>query len=314
MTATVVTAYYQLNRNKYNIQTPCSVVTYDSHNPYMTWIKNLFKLKANIIFFTDAKTYETTLKSLVDESDKKNISIQLLGRNEFYANKHIGIDWDAQYRLDREREIHTTGVYDIWTQKVDFVRRAIQLPVYKSNVYAWVDAGCFRGYNEHDKLYESFPSTRYLEPGKIMVNIISQLREEEKALRHIHTTGGFVPNLKRDVVAATCLVGDKNAWKQFHDIYYYTVKRYYEKGFFVGREETVYTKCLIVHPEMFQTYTYHKELQVASSLKELFSDFRRTNRWFYFILYLSDPATSSSSSSVALLDPGKDDMSSPVMA
>lgn len=282
MTATVVTAYYQL-KHRYSMRSPCSAVSYDPKNPYIAWIKNLLKLRADIVMFTDASTYKALLQPLIAESAKTNISVQLLERSEFYAKRQLGVDWNMQYRLDREREIHTPDVYDVWTQKVDFVRRALDVPEYTNNWYTWVDVGCFRGFYDYDYVFDTFPSTQRMVPGKISVNLITQLRQEEKDLRRFHTEGGFVPNLRRDVVAATCLAGDRAAWLQFHDTYYTTLKRYYDHGFFVGREETIYTKCLIIYPELFHTYR-----NISSTIKEVFKDIYNISHWHYFKLYLSD--------------------------
>lgn len=285
MTATVVTAYYQL-KHRYSMRSPCSAVAYDPKNPYIAWIKNLFKLQANIIIFTDVGTYEGVLKPITDATEKKNISVQILERTEFYATSRLGINWKQQYCLDREREVHTPDVYDVWTQKVDFVRRALDVAEFKSDWYAWVDVGCFRGFYDYDYVFLTFPSTRRMVPSKINVNLITQLRPEEIALRRYHTEGGFVPNLRRDVVAATCLAGDRTAWAQFHTVYYDTVKRYHDQGFFVGREETIYTKCLIIYPELFHTYR-----NISSSIKEVFKDIYNISHWHYFKLYLSDDAS-----------------------
>lgn len=281
MKATVVTAFYQM-KHRYGMRSPASAVSYDPKNPYTVWIKNLFKLHADMIFFTDAATYEGMLKPLIAESNKQNISIQLLERSEFYATRRLGVVWSQQYRIDREREVHTAEVYEVWTQKVDFVRRAMDVTDYANTWYAWVDAGCFRGYYDYDYVFETFPSVRSLAPGKMNVNLITELRPEEKALRQIHVAGGYVPNLRRDVVAATCLVGDRDAWTQFHTVYYDTMKRYHDKGFFVGREETLYTKCLIMYPELFHTYR-----NTTCTLKEVFEDVFNISHWHYFKLYLS---------------------------
>lgn len=282
MKATVVTAFYQL-KHRYSMRAPASAVSYDPANPYTAWLKNLFKLHADIIFFTDAATYGNMIKPILDASEKKNVSVQLLERTEFYATHRLGIDWKQQYRIDREREVHTPDVYDVWTQKVDFVRRALDVPAYANEWYAWVDAGCFRGYYDYDYVFETFPSTRKAVPGKISVNLITALRPEEKALRKIHEAGGYVPNLRRDVVAATCMLGDRGAWQQFHAAYYGTMERYHAKGFFVGREETLYTKCLIIYPELFQPYR-----NISSTLKEVFVDVLNISHWHYFKLYLSE--------------------------
>jgi hypothetical protein len=308
MTATVVTAYYKLSRNKYTSRPPITTAPYDPKKPYVTWIKKLLRLKANMIFFTDTKTYETTLKPLFEESEKKNIVLQIVERSDFYVNKNFGVDWKEQYRIDYQREIHSAEVYDIWTQKVDFILRAMDLDVYKSNAYAWVDAGIFRGCHEYDYVFETFPSTRRLVPGKIMFNLQTDLRDEEKALRSIHEKGGFVPNLRRDVVSATFMLGDCHSWKRFHDIYYHTFKRYYDRGFFVGREETVFTKCLIIHPDLFHTYK-----NTYSSIKDVFLDIADKKHIYYFIPYFSEPATSSLSSA-AVLPPGKEYTSLPEKA
>lgn len=281
-TSTVVTAYYQL-KHKYTLQAPCSAVAYDPKNPYVAWIKNLFKLQANIIFYTDKATYDNILQKIIEESGKTNLSVQFVERSDFYANKHLGIDWAAQHQIDRERKLHTPDVYDIWTQKVDFVRRAMELADFSHTWYTWVDAGCFRGFNDYEYVYKTFPSTRRMVPGKITINLITQLRPEELALRKYHTQGGFVPNLRRDVAAATCLGGDRTAWVTFHDVYYTMLKRYYDHGFFVGREETLYTKCLIIYPELFHTYK-----NTSSTMGEAFSHFVAIHHWFFFKLYLSD--------------------------
>jgi len=182
----LVTAYYPLQKSKYNLDT------------YNSWLSIFFEcVTCSVIFFCSSETYleiHSMAKSNVQFVQKEFDTFDMM--KEPQMNK-----WKEWHNIDPEKNIHSPELYAIWAAKQEFIREAINLV--NSNVYIWCDAGCFR-----TKRNGSFENTlKFISPEKITCLDVTSLCDGEKLI------GGAI------------LAGDKNAWFNFSRDYLNELER-----------------------------------------------------------------------------------------
>src|SRR5690606_38541602 len=125
-------------------------------------------------------------------------------------------------------------VYRVWSEKLDLVRRAIDANVFQSEWFAWVDAGSFRGRYTCPEVNASFPLAAKFVPGKIQFGLVG----DEPRDVTIDPASALPPApLTGNLVAGGFFFGDAPAFRAFHKYYYAALRHYYDRGFFVGKDQ-----------------------------------------------------------------------------
>ena len=237
--ATVVSAYYQVS-SKHSV------------DEYRRWLANFLLLEAPVVLYTDAASHASVLAPLLGASAKRNLRIEFVEMPAFHCNS-LGVDWNRQHALDPEHDRQSAALYQVWNEKIHFVRLAAERNPFNTRWFAWTDSGSFRGHNNCTAVYAAFPRADRLVSGRVSVNLISGVvRHPKKA----STAADELPRLitDRDVVAGGFIFGDRAAFESFHTLYYGLLARYAARGTFVGKEQLLLTACLVKQPDLFVPY------------------------------------------------------------
>ena len=108
-----------------------------------------------MVIFTDEISYEFILdcrKSFLHKT-----KIVLLPLEKFHTFQYIEY-WKRDFDRDHER-YHSIGLYLVWNEKAMFVKRAIEMDIFKTEYFCWADIGMIRQkyYIDHIK---NFPKIR----------------------------------------------------------------------------------------------------------------------------------------------------------
>lgn len=106
---------------------------------YADWGRTFLKQPVPLVIFTDKRSSIPG----IDERDANLTRVVELGIAEFHTSMSY-YSWDKQLEKDPEKAIHNVRLFKIWLEKSELVSRAMQLDVFHSMYYVWVDFGCFR--------------------------------------------------------------------------------------------------------------------------------------------------------------------------
>lgn len=242
-TVTVVSAYYKIPSKT-------------THENYMNWITNFFKIPFNLVFFSHGDEL-TQIKKL---TDRKNVYfIDKSFHSLFYQSTDYRKIWKKHKRYDRE-DYHTQELYCIWHQKTKFVLESILYNPFNSDKFLWVDAGCFR---ENIDPFMNFPNYNLIPKDKMLFLSIEKFIEDDyktRDFKYCNRLGGGIYGSSIDV------------WVKWDKIYTDTLQYFIDKKIFAGKDQHIINTIYLDHPELFEIYyppihtTYDK--------------------WFYLHVYL----------------------------
>lgn len=223
---TVVTAYYPLAKSKH------------SRQDYMKWIENFFSYVESPVVCFCPVAFVHTLKA-ISTKYRRTVHYITKSLNELIVgSKEWQKIWDEQLGIDDEKDLHSPELYIVWASKQEFVTSAIKENTFNSTYFVWCDIGCFR----EPGLGIKFPSqiNRYSKSNWFLcLQLIGiypvRIKEDLNAAFGIHhntTIGGGV------------LAGDKQGWMMFSNAYYEMLSEFRRRGFFIGKDQTVFTAIL----------------------------------------------------------------------
>ena len=135
-------------------------------------------------------------------------------------------------------------LYAMWALKQEFVRIIINQNPFKSKWFIWCDAGIQR-FSRLQMFYETFPSDvericvpgrmNFLEVDKIPQSYVDRWKESKPLELPI-------PEIS---IGSGCIVGDKEAWSEFGEAYKNMLKEFALRGWFAGRETSVFFAILM---------------------------------------------------------------------
>lgn len=155
--------------------------------------------------------------------------------NETLMSKYGIQFWEDQHEKDPEKKIHPHYyLYWIWNEKLEFLRRTIELNPFNSDFFAWVDSGYLREQSYNNKL------------------MLSQIPAE---LKQDQILGLDVSGISSDYMGAGFVGGYKPGILSFHEIFYRLLEE--NKGSFIGKEQDWFKKsclenqglCSLVKPD-----------------------------------------------------------------
>lgn len=155
MTATIITALYDIDREKRG-----DGRTFDE---YLSWFKETLKVKTPMVIFVDE-----SLKEFV-EKNRKNLPTKIITESleevpYYYLNDRIQeVLNDSEYknkigapnRVECKLSLYNVIIYS----KFPWVKRVIKDNPFNSEYFMWMDAGLSRFFGPHDvNIIEPYPS------------------------------------------------------------------------------------------------------------------------------------------------------------
>ncbi len=265
MDITIVTAYFRINKNKYNTD-------------YIDWMSNfLLFLDKNLIVFTGIDTYEIIKK--FRENYKSKTFIIVMSFEDFYNYKYLDYfnkDCQRDHMNMRYKDLRNPYLYMIWNEKLKFVERAMNLNPFKTTHFAWCDIGYVRNKIYIDKyLKNGFPNVSKLTEDKVyMLNIDYQFTNEDfkdpydQKFRYIDNKigGGFI------------IGNEKNLRKMIDEFYNTILIDYMKNDYFIGEDQTLYTSLYLKNPSLIKLIRGDND-ETTLPFCEM--------KWFYFLKYLT---------------------------
>lgn len=257
---TIVTAFFKLEKNKYN-------------SNYIEWITNLLQnLNKNLVVYTCPEYFDIIMDLRKNFKDKTHII--LISFEDFLVYKYLDY-FKNDLERDHEKYIHNIYLYMIWNEKLNFIKKAIDINPFNSNYYCWCDIGYLRNKAYIPLYMHNFPNIEKLTEDKIyMLNIDYNFTSEDfkdpfnNKFRYLSNTigGGFI-------------IGKKELIIQMADIYYNKIIPFYiNNNLFIGKDQTLYVSLYLLFPNLIKLIKGHNDNYYIPNC-EL--------KWFYFLKYLS---------------------------
>lgn len=258
---TFVSAYYKVP-NKYK----------DRPDVYLEWATNIVRYvrRAQFVIFSTGEAL-TLLQKLA--KDNTNIHFVDLPMEQFKTAQYLE-KLKQQKDLDPEQGLHTVELYMIWNEKPHFVERAIDLNVYNSTHYCWIDIGCVRD-SRLSSVMLDFPNSSSLaylgQKDKMCVlgikpRNLKYFKQLDRPFTIYAIAGGF-------------MFGSKSQFKMYIERYRNLFEKCIQQDIFVGKEQNLINHLVVEYPQDFMIVR-------ASTFKNWLNRFQK-DKWFYMINLLS---------------------------
>ncbi len=258
---TLVTAYFKLERNKYNTD-------------YIDWMGNLLlNLDKNLIIFTDEFT-EQLIKDMRKNYENKTLIIKMK-LNEFHSVKYL--DYFIKDHLrDKYRHLRNPNLYMIWNEKLKFIEKAIDINPFKTNYFSWIDIGYVRNKIYVDKyIKKGFPDISKLTEDKIYMLNIDYNFTKEDFIDPYNSKFQMIDNK----IGGGFIIGNSiNLKKMIKEFYEVIIPEYIKRNYFLGEDQTLYTSLYLKRPDLI-TLIKGNDDETTIQYCQM--------RWFYFLKYLT---------------------------
>ena len=264
---TIITAYFDLGKN--------SKKGPDGSNKYLKWMVSLLSYSGPMIIFVDSKTIDYVkilrngLPSIIVHTEIKDLM----------CNKYSGkfqLQKGLWYKELGDGNANEDKLAIIWNEKLNFLKRGIELSTFDTPYYAWYDIGYIRNGN---KIPSSWPSESKLRMGGEKVNLLTfspksdwcqfpyhrnEKLSYEEPPHGVMLTGGFI-------------LGTPEALKKFYTLFYNTLDEMVATEVYTGNEQFTFSKCYCKNRDLFNLIT---------AVPHEFVD---NDKWFYGVpYYLTD--------------------------
>eukprot|EP00397_Hematodinium_sp_SG-2012_P055034 GEMP01066838.1.p1 GENE.GEMP01066838.1~~GEMP01066838.1.p1 ORF type:complete len:329 (+),score=48.66 GEMP01066838.1:71-988(+) len=130
--STIVTAYFPLESKH-------------SHSEYNDWMANFLSLQDAMVIFTSPEMV-STIRQKRAHAINRTLIIPMRIKDLQVASLQGGTEfWKRQLEMDPEKGTHKSyQLFWIWLEKTNFVARAIELNIFQSDFFAWMDIGMLR--------------------------------------------------------------------------------------------------------------------------------------------------------------------------
>ena len=231
--ATIVTGYFKLNQSK------------ASHEKYFQWMQNMLLNNNPMIIFCDDKNYEIIHNMRKEHMDKT--VIVMTSFNDFYSFKYAK-QFAEHTKLDLELNVgHNMFLYMIWSEKSNFLKRAIEMNPFNTDYFIWVDIGCFRK-----------PNTKFLNwpnPKRI-----SEIPHDKVTLLSVNPfTNAEYHNVRLDSlpsfqfvnrIGGTIFGGGKDVLLKWHTKYYEMLEYFISINRFIGKDQSIMNSVYLMNKDM----------------------------------------------------------------
>ena len=227
---TIVTSYFQLNQSK------------ASHLQYVEWMKNMLMIDTPMVIFCDEKSEEIIYTLRIGKHDKTQIIVTNF--KEFYSYKYAN-HFLEHYKMDKEQHVgHNMFLYMIWSEKSNFMKRAIELDPFKTEYFLWVDIGCFRKPNTEFLQWPNTEKINCLPRNKILLLSIFPFTPTELNVYELRDLPSFQFTNR---IGAPIFGGFKEALFIWHNKYYEMLEHFISIGRFIGKDQSIMNSVYLIH-------------------------------------------------------------------
>jgi hypothetical protein len=227
---TIISAYYPLKESNYSIES------------YKSWLHNLCRIPCYLIIFTTEKYALEIYQWRRPFLKKTHVIVRPFDSFAMTCPSMIRF-WEKQEVLD-DTFFGNCELYAMWSLKQELVRIAINQNIFKSKWFCWCDVAIQR-FPKLQQYYMTFPHDierlcvegrmNFLEVEKIPQVYVDKWNED-KPLEY---------PLPEITLGSGCIVGDAKAWLDFGEAYKEMLKEFALRGWFAGKETSVFFAILM---------------------------------------------------------------------
>ena len=234
MTCTLVTAYYPI-RSKFSTER------------YMNWASTFLRIDAPIVLFTD----ESMVDAIRHRRGERPIHIIVLPFEQLETWKMYESNWKKQHHMDPEKSHHTPELYTIWAEKAFFVEKAVHTNPFHTDFFFWCDIGAFRDPYVSHTILETFPSSRYLEPERILFQSVGDLKPSDQICHADGIRGEVISASWNEIrLVGGLWGGGKDACLRWKKAYQRMLEAYFRAGRFAGKDQQVMLSAYLDDPSL----------------------------------------------------------------
>jgi hypothetical protein len=250
---TIVTAYFKLPQSK------------ASHEKYSEWMQNMLLIECPMIIFCD-EISEKQIQEFREHFIEKTKIITMTFQ-EFHCYKYFNI-FVNDYRTKDHERYHNPYLYLLWNEKSHFLKKAIEMNIFSTEFFLWVDIGCFRKQNTD---FIQWPKTEKIPTNKILLLSVNPFTPEEYNCNEIQYLKNFQYDIGR--IGGTIFGGTSQTILKWYNIYYQMLEYFISIERFVGKDQNIMNSVAIMNKDMVELIDP--------------DDFKHDDRWFALQEYLS---------------------------
>lgn len=233
MSTTIVTSYFKLKQSK------------ATHETYQQWMQNMLVNNNPMVIFCDAESQSMIADFRRGYADKTRIIVTDF--KDFYSYRYAKYFLE-HYKMDREQRVgHNIFLYMVWSEKSNFLKRAIDMDPFRSDYFIWVDIGCFRVPNTRYLQWPNPEKINGLDKTKVLLLSVVPFTSEELGCRTLEQLPSF-QFLNR--IGAPILGGGKNALLEWHRKYYEMLEYFITIHRFIGKDQSIMNSVYLLNREM----------------------------------------------------------------
>ena len=233
MSSTIVTGYFKLNKAK------------ASHEKYNEWMQNMLSIDNPMVIFCDDKTYET-IHEMRKPLMEKTV-IVMTSFNDFYSFKYAK-NFAEHTKLDKELHVgHNMFLYMIWSEKSNFLKRAIEMDPFQTDYFIWVDIGCFRRPNTEFKHWPNPKRIEEIPHDKVLLLSVNAFTPAEFYNVRLDSLPSF-QFVNR--IGGTIFGGGKDVLLKWHTKYYEMLEYFISINRFIGKDQSIMNSVYLMNKDM----------------------------------------------------------------
>lgn len=244
--ATIVTALYDLNREDWvGFKRP--------FQQYKDWMKGMLAFDSPMVIFVDPKDVEFVKECRINKlaiTDIIPIPFSELDVNQKWGDKIRKVMASSEFLANQTVPTHpqiTHPEYNILMhQKIQFVKRAIEVNKFNTEHFMWLDAGVFHMNNRTDLIGNKFP-TKNLFNDKVNLICIEEPKDEDVVDLEKFYKGH---NVK---IIGTSWGGHQNAILEFEKVYTELLQESIDAGL-MDQDQSFLTVSYLRNREICQLY------------------------------------------------------------
>jgi len=220
--ATIVTAYFNLEKSK------------ASHETYVDWMQNMLIIDNPMIIFCERESFGMINKFRENRIEKTHIIITTF--EDFYCFRY-GKSFDEHFYKDTEQRVgHGVLLYMIWSEKSNFLKRAIELNPFNSEYFLWVDIGCFRRPNTDFINWPNPERISQMPKNKVLLLSVQPFTDFELSCK----TKDELPLFQfTNRIGGTIFGGGKEILLKWHTLYYDMLEHFISIDRFIGKDQSI---------------------------------------------------------------------------
>jgi hypothetical protein len=240
MQATIVTAYFRLNKSK------------ASPEKYNAWMSNMLANPNPMVIFCDEASREFIAEQRAPFPSATLIVVTSF--KEFYSYQYA-MSFVKHYEKDREQHVgHSALLYMIWSEKSHFLKRAIEMDPFRTHYFLWVDIGCFRNAPQT----QQWPNPIRVadqDIKKVLLLSVQPFTSAELTCTDVYDLPLF-QFVNR--IGGTMFGGGKTALLRWHDLYYSMLRHFVMIDRFIGKDQSIMNSVYLLNRDLCHLITWRQ--------------------------------------------------------